>query len=66
MSPSGNKESLFVIDFDIDTPINIEVKHSNTKNQEHLSSQEMDILFYVKESREKTFQVGILATFRNS
>ena len=31
MSSSDNKESLFGIDFDIDTTMNIEVKHQNLK-----------------------------------
>ena len=31
MSSSDNKESLFGIDFDIDTPINIEVKHQKSR-----------------------------------
>ena len=31
MSSSDNKESLFVIDFDIDIPINIEVKHQKSR-----------------------------------
>ena len=31
MSSSDNKESLFGINFDIDTPINIEVKYQNSR-----------------------------------
>ena len=31
MSSSDNKESLFGIDFDIDTPMNIEVKHQKSR-----------------------------------
>ena len=31
MSSSDNKESLFGIDFDMDTPINIEVKHRKSR-----------------------------------
>ena len=31
MSSSNNKESLFGIDFDIDTPMNIEVKHQKSR-----------------------------------
>ena len=31
MSSSENKESLFGIDFDIDTPMNIEVKHQKSR-----------------------------------
>ena len=31
MSSSDSKESLFGIDFDIDTPINIEVKHQKSR-----------------------------------
>ena len=31
MASSCNKESLFVIDFDIDTPINTEVKHQKSR-----------------------------------
>ena len=46
MSSSDNKESLFGINFDIDTPVNIEVK---SQNQGHLSRQEINILCYVKE-----------------
>ena len=34
MSSSDNKESLFSIDFDIDIPITIEVKHQNSRSQE--------------------------------
>ena len=31
MSSSDNKESLFGINFDIDTPLNIEVKHQKSR-----------------------------------
>ena len=63
MSSSGNKESLFGIDFDIDTPMNSKVKHQ--KSRTVMKPGDKDPMLF-KGMPRKDFQVGILATFRNS
>ena len=63
MSSSDNKESLFGIDFDIDAPINIEVKHQKSRI---IIKPGDKYPMLCKGMTRKTFQVGILATFRNS
>ena len=60
MSSSDNKESLFGIDSDIDTPMNIEVKHQKSRTVMK-PGDKYPMLF-----KEMTRKVGILATFRNS
>ena len=47
MSSSDNKKILFGIDFDIDTTINIEVKHQ--KSRTFIKPGDVLILCYLKE-----------------
>ena len=62
MSSSGNKESLFGIDFDINAPMNNEVKHQKSRTVMK-PGDKYPMVF--KAMTRKDFQVEILATFRN-
>ena len=60
MASSDNKEGLFCIDFDIDTPINIGVKHQKSRTVIKPGDKYPTLC---KGMTRK--EVGILATFRN-
>ena len=62
MSSSDNKESLFGIDFDINAPMNNEVKHQKSRTVMK-PGDKYPMVF--KAMTRKDFQVEILATFRN-